>query len=112
MTTKHTPGPWFSRDNVIHNGGSKWVAMTPSPYNADAEEKANRKLIAEAPAMLEAVRDLVNDEPIYSDPEEGSFCQHCSAKWNSYATPQCVHEPNCVYERAAAILARIDGRKG
>jgi hypothetical protein len=69
--TQHTPGPW----HVIDNGngtlsiGAKEPDGTPcqpARVNGNAQEepwatvtKANARLIAAAPALLEACRDLV-----------------------------------------------------
>ena len=69
----HTPGPWYvegESDNVgeaevivsgIPNGGGRIVAWTANSYEADsdnetttAEDRANARLIAAAPDLLEA----------------------------------------------------------
>lgn len=61
MKTKHTPGPWhvdgFNLTAVIHQiGHTRWETLCDcSTKGKDIEErKANAKLIAAAPDLLEA----------------------------------------------------------
>jgi hypothetical protein len=65
----HTPGPWQTvnaddGDILIENGdpyGNGIVAaiITSESYFTDDQCEANARLIAEAPAMLEALRAIV-----------------------------------------------------
>ena len=59
MTTQHTPGPWrLSADGqrVIGADGESVVAGVYGAACADQDGAANARLIAAAPAMLEALR--------------------------------------------------------
>lgn len=66
MSAQHTPGPWSIDWNIsrldIHAGGRLVATLRRStrdgpPTYDDAEAKANARLIAAAPEMLEALRD-------------------------------------------------------
>lgn len=68
MNTQHTKAPWeIEYDNSDCNSGGQWYNVGPAkvefPYNcgekSQAEAKANTKLIAAAPELLEALKDLV-----------------------------------------------------
>jgi len=75
MKTQHTPGPWTNdghdgKDTQIVN--SKWGAVAHVIYNGDcAQRTANAKLIAAAPALLDACLLALNgiggDEPSQSE---------------------------------------------
>lgn len=89
MTTKHTPGPWcLNNGAIIGNNGGTFVAEEPrlqwqATFLKDsnslpvekqqqiiAEAKANARLIAAAPELLEALRlarKYVADMPILGD---------------------------------------------
>ena len=63
---KHTPGPWVStgphsREVVTYNTGTYRPAMTIAKVNGywDGEALANMRLIAAAPAMYEALGELI-----------------------------------------------------
>ena len=73
MTTKHTPGPWFTWEGGVYAGRPK-VKNRGELRGYDAKicemddmdgtarsRKANAKLIAAAPDLLEALRSAVND---------------------------------------------------
>jgi hypothetical protein len=70
MTEKHTPGPWsIWRDfNVIADKGTRAIANCGGFSNsrnaeADHEENvANARLIAAAPDLLEALKEMVRLE--------------------------------------------------
>jgi hypothetical protein len=97
MTTtnaKHTPGPWqydntrkhyTERDVIRRNGLIVCLLPSRGSMMPDAERDSNARLIAEAPAMAEALRDLLE-----------------CAKWGNPFD----------FDKARAILARIDGEEG
>lgn len=77
---KHTPGPWVVQKSPSHNGYSvksealDWdnqtreVASVFMSYGLKAEERrgivhANARLIAAAPEMMEALRDIAKQWP-------------------------------------------------
>jgi hypothetical protein len=60
MDTKHTPGPWEvqvfdGRIEVVDASGAVVLVFR----NASAETLANARLIAAAPELLEALRDVL-----------------------------------------------------
>lgn len=64
--TKHTPGPWSLRhggrhdgDRLVTSGGSDICRMDGGP-NDDSETLANARLIAAAPELLDALRNLLD----------------------------------------------------
>ena len=64
MSVKHTPAPWRVKGpNIISISGDALVAVvtdsyTDEPTPAD-EQASNARLIASAPELLNALRDLV-----------------------------------------------------
>lgn len=82
MNTKHTPGPW----NAQEFGACVWDANGHRVATVHGRGKPDAALIAEAPAMLAALRHAV-------DTEEGN--------WRHDDEPQWLAD-------ARAILARID----
>lgn len=70
---KHTPGPWTMSDGLdritggeVIKAGTTWIASVHDFNRADrdAERQANARLIAGAPALLKACRDLLADAEI------------------------------------------------
>lgn len=101
MTSKHTPGPWIltgtpdSYFGICGNwGGSPGPTMFelhPTTYLARDTIDANARLIAEAPAMLEALRELEAAITFSSAPE--------------------IHVKGRIVNRISALLSRIDGKE-
>ncbi len=65
MEAKYTPGPWMqlSSNNITNAAGPDWAnnAHLVAEWNEDNPcARANARLIAAAPEMLEALRNLVN----------------------------------------------------
>jgi hypothetical protein len=68
MSTQHTPGPWHfdgQEFNDVLEADGELVAValhlrTRKPERSLAEAAANARLIAAAPDLLEALRDLVD----------------------------------------------------
>jgi hypothetical protein len=61
--TKHTPGPWYV---TRHNDLQYSISQKETGYDEmiealDEEDEANAKLIAAAPELLEALKDLLGD---------------------------------------------------
>jgi hypothetical protein len=68
MTTTHTPGPWYVGKHTDTYVGRIWsdkhlIATTAVPNGDDLRghrtTKANARLMAEAPSMLEVLRDAL-----------------------------------------------------
>jgi hypothetical protein len=76
--TKHTPGPWVRDDESIYApDGSAWKQVAEIPNwrtnpgeVLTAEDNANALLIADAPAMLEALEIAFNALRSSAGPEE------------------------------------------
>ncbi len=73
METKHTPGPWIAAQSDPAEGCDVWwitacpaanqekeIATVPGGYPHERHE-ANASLIAAAPELLEALRELLTD---------------------------------------------------
>jgi hypothetical protein len=104
---QHTPGPWEIEDEPFEPthaaetytaiGGKGWGAHTLVVTRMDGKDKnspegeANARLIAEAPAMLDALRGLL-------EPAE--------RRWR--ALPKTSYEKKAI-GAAQAILSRIGG---
>ena len=85
MNGKHTPGPWPMTTvptscgvchkigrfpgSGVHEYGSACVYVDRASKAAEAELKANARLIAAAPEMLEMLRDRLVDD---------CHCVHCT----------------------------------
>lgn len=71
MTTKHTPGPWAVKDSKlsisVHSEDSDYsvcsLSVAAEYARSPSVARANARLIAEAPAMLEALRNLAGHFP-------------------------------------------------
>ncbi len=65
--TPHTPGPWetcgFENLTVNDSEGNTILACPGSSTGTLVEMKANARLIAAAPAMLEALKGLLTNAP-------------------------------------------------
>jgi hypothetical protein len=62
----HTPGPWDNYGPIVHIGGQHIAHVVLNETNADGnrgsdEERANARLIAAAPELLEACEAVAND---------------------------------------------------
>jgi len=56
-TTKHSPGPWTVDRNMIETESGEIIAQVS--YKQDGYVKANARLMAAAPAMLEALKSII-----------------------------------------------------
>lgn len=79
----HTTGPWRIGDHPYDIVAEEYrrvatVAHDRQGLNRGKEESdANARLIAAAPTMLQALREVAGDY-IYLDPEYGPECSHCA----------------------------------
>lgn len=70
MSTQHAPAPWWVTDGGVRNSGG-YIAHTNSVQHYDgqderyvrevAEREADKRLIAAAPDLLEALQELLGD---------------------------------------------------
>ena len=84
--SKHTPGPWIikakkttaSYDLRITKMVQEWIL--PRPYEfKDSEHEANTHLIAAAPDLLEALQEIVRNDP-YNQSSAGIIARAAIAK--------------------------------
>lgn len=62
MTAKHTPGPWhvgMRPGPIVYGPEGEQIANMHVPMLPAEEHRANARLIAEAPAMLDALRAVL-----------------------------------------------------
>lgn len=75
--SKHTPGPWFTegveRSGIYVNLGSQQFKVACALFGHPIDEvRANARLIAAAPLMLEALRAIADFIPTTSAKEGGA----------------------------------------
>lgn len=89
MTTQHTPGPWIADGNGIHKG-TRCVATTHT--EPKEQRDADAHLIAAAPDLLEALREL--------------------REWVDAWTPKFTYEPEygSTARRVYDAIAKAEGR--
>ncbi len=91
MTNKHTPAPWHVKfsdddpyDDILIKGSGRsiakiWLDDAPVPdYNA--QQKANAQLIAAAPELLEALKEILADAEMIESFIEGGENYFTKAK--------------------------------
>jgi hypothetical protein len=68
VSAKHTPGPWLTTDGIyneikaLSEPGKTWViARIKAASGVHEEARANAKLIAAAPDLLEVLQDVAAD---------------------------------------------------
>ena len=77
MTTEHTPGPWNAEPMIRDHGFPYTPVMATTliacvystAFGDDEQSLANAALIAAAPEMYEALRDLLAVKPNSDAPE-------------------------------------------
>ena len=72
MNGKHTPGPWVvgQSGGVIDRRGCAVAKVQDMPGQDSGERAANAALIAAAPDMLEALRELLAERYALEEPEQ------------------------------------------
>lgn len=101
---EHTAGPWKIKwkDNVVSES-ERLICNCAGhqcniySYEIDEENEANARLIAAAPELLEACKDLMSHE--YNI---GAVCQNGIIK-------NCLCR-DCVKKRAMAAIAKAEGK--
>ena len=80
--SKHTKGPWEVRaDWIVGFNGTLHIATIPRAFDGDYSE-ANALLIAAAPDLLEALKDVLDAFDCLGecDCEGSSLCAVCNAQ--------------------------------
>ena len=71
MKTEHTPGEWHAHDGQIYPiETGKTLALIPYFNKDDKEHQANAQLIAAAPELLEALKEVAAFEKRGADKGE------------------------------------------
>ena len=103
----HTPGPWHvSEGNIrpalVYAANGYLVADCNTMQEA---KEANARLIAAAPKLLEALRDLLGDSPAV----QGGDCQWCGREYGDPNDPEItttVPDGDCPSDDCPSFLAR------
>ena len=101
----HTPGPWRCDDSSVMVG-RRIVANAYDPSDTQHltdTAKANARLIAEAPAMLEALRETTNVLSIIMDVLRSEYTVIDSKHVYREEVERCIRSNR-------AITARTDGK--
>ncbi len=75
MNAKHTPGPWIADGYNVRVRNGRYVAYTGPSHTPDSEypkqcseeDKANARLIAASPELLEALEKAVSRQGFSND---------------------------------------------
>ena len=112
--TKHTPGPWIAdlyEDGcfVVRPHGKEGPLIAERGVWFDDESHANARLIAAAPDLLVALRNLL-DHTCGTD----SFCEWCARhapkdQGGSIVGP-IPHVSDCLWLAAERAIAKAEGR--
>lgn len=92
----HTPGPWYANDECIESAGPEGprdVTLAVVTHSADAH--ADARLIAAAPALLAALREIIS-------------CAHINMPYGGKA--YCVSDGRM--DAARAVIANAEGQGG
>ena len=89
--SKHTPGPWRVDGNYIGAGYYHLALLTKTGADTAEEWKANARLFAAAPELLEALQMLMRFAPNHF-----TECQYTKSVWQD----------------AAAAIAKAEGGEG
>ncbi len=98
MEGKHTPGPWYYQEesdaytHIVRGPGGYFIHQ--GPQFTSGESKANARLIAAAPDLLEAVEAVVENS-----------CGRCEDGICNYTQNPC--EP---IAKARAAIAKAKGK--
>jgi len=96
MNAKHTPGPWIA-DKV--DGGYLIASNSQNlPHHAEAMEEGDANLIAAAPELLEALRQIV-------------YKASHNFKMTSYEGPAYITREDISVKMAIAAIAKAEGRE-
>jgi len=111
--TTFSPGPWtVNLVEVQHADGVSLIAYIKADtghreiavlYN-DEDRVANARLIAAAPTMLEALREIIADAYYVENPGGTPICTHCQELEGD------PHDPDCSMQFVIAAIAKAEGR--
>ena len=114
MNTKHTPGPWkvgrytpnATEISILTTGGAPVTpAWGPKFYVNSEQAKANARLIAAAPDLLEALKDLLGTTSDTREVNGRYECRWCGREWSALCGDNEVPE-NCPSDDCPGHIAR------
>ena len=98
--TGHTPGPWKTDTSHAHEweGITIWagdVVIAHVVSDQHGQEHGNARLIASAPALLAALKDLLGDKPDFVQDAAARMadefeCRHCGRAYAPVDIPETV----------------------
>lgn len=99
--TMHTPGPWHVTDCRNQKNGQIRIFADSGAYIANVLARnpsceVDARLIAEAPAMLESLKDLF---------------KHCAMVHKHWGDENNTEEADRAVKFAEAVIARAEGRE-
>jgi hypothetical protein len=112
--TKHTPGPWSAHYNneglTVFSPDNVTVAYVDYDECEERPVEANAHLIAAAPAMYEALKDLLGE---LGDLHDGSIselqCHWCGRCYYDLLSGSLCTSDDCPGYKARAALAQAEG---
>ena len=129
MDTIHTPGPWRAKNylvlaNIEDDGRGYDNPDFIVGYAATCDDlenalipaktmKANAQLMAAAPELLQALKDVLEDEALYCLRIKAGECTKRSCLVNGGYTGSGGFDPNiasCAVFRAEAAVAKAEGK--
>ena len=115
----HTPGPWTYNGTAFYDSdNNEVVGVNVSMYD-DGEEDADIKvsasdarLIAAAPDLLHALKDLLGEGPDIYVTEKGEVCIGCGRDYSddeAWDEAYCMSD-DCLRTMARAAIAKAEGQ--
>ena len=96
MTSKHTPGPWTIEGETLVIGRGLFVCKMSTNTMAALERRANARLIAAAPELLEALKAV--QQQCFFDDDNGTI-----------GVSEDVVIPPDLFNRICAAIAKATG---
>lgn len=110
---KHTPGPWAveepaARGAWIKGATGEWTALACG--DNDQSAAANARLIVQAPAMLEALRDanriIADIEDYMKRPDRGDYGVECAL-----CMGELFDDDRVAIDAIRTLLSQIEGAR-
>jgi hypothetical protein len=113
----YTPGPWdYDMEFIVapDPGGRHPDIYIAEIAHSDEEgriaspqqQDANRRLIAAAPELLEALKDLLGELPSV----QSGVCQHCGREYDDIFSGECPSD-DCPSFKARAAITEATGEE-
>ena len=112
-STEHTPGPWVAMGRYVF-AGKDCIGICDTDNAPPARMEANARVMAAAPDLLAALKDLLGDQPFIQetgDPQAAFFhCIHCEREYGAgmdESADDC--DDDCPGMIARAAIAKATG---